>query len=93
MTYTVLVSGFLKVCMAVLAACALACLVRTIIGPRISDRLVAVNMTGTQIICMIAVFCVISGETGFIDIALIYAMLSFVSVVVLTGTIGRQREK
>ena len=93
MTYELLVSGFLKICMGVLAACVFACLVRTIIGPRTSDRLVAVNMAGTQIICMIAVFCVITGETGFIDIALIYAMISFVSVVVLTRIIGRRKEK
>lgn len=93
MTYETLVKIFLQGCTAVLAVCVLACLVRAIIGPRSSDRLVAVNMAGTQILCMIAMLCVITGETGFIDIGILYAMLSFVSVVVLTKVIGRRQEK
>jgi len=93
MTYDALVKVFLQGCTAVLAACVLACLIRTILGPRASDRLVAVNMAGTQIICLISMLCVITGETGFIDIGIIYAMMSFISVVVLTKVIGRRQEK
>ena len=47
----------------ILGALMIACLVRAILGPRIADRLVSINMTGT--------------------IAIIYAMLSFLAVVVL----------
>ena len=93
MTYDVLVSAFLKVCGAILAACALACLVRAVIGPRTADRLVAANMIGTLVMGLIASVCVISGEHGFIDIAVIYAMISFVAVVVLAKIIGRGHEK
>ena len=62
---------------------ALVCLVRCILGPRISDRVMAVNMIGTLTIIMVVVFVVHLGEAYLADIALIYAMISFLSVVVL----------
>ena len=46
---------FLIICMIVLAICMIACLIRAIIGPRISDRIVAINMIGTMTIIMITI--------------------------------------
>ena len=69
--------------MTVLVALALVCLVRCIMGPRISDRVMAVNMIGTLTIIMVVVFTVYLKEAYLADIALIYAMISFLSVVVL----------
>ena len=77
--YDVLTIGSL----AVLVLLALVCLVRCILGPRISDRVMAVNMIGTLTIIMVVVFVVHLGEAYLADIALIYAMISFLSVVVL----------
>ena len=77
--YDVLTIGSL----AVLVLLALVCLVRCILGPRISDRVMAVNMIGTLTIIMVVVFVVNLGEAYLADIALIYAMISFLSVVVL----------
>ena len=68
----------------VLAVMLLLCLVRAMIGPRIADRLVAVNMMGTMIMCIIVILGVIMEEGYLADIALIYAMISFLAVVVLT---------
>ena len=59
------------------------CLIRAVIGPRIADRLVAVNMITTMVTVMIAVFAVLMGESYLVDICLIYAMISFLAVVVL----------
>lgn len=61
----------------------IACLVRAILGPRIADRLVSINMTGTIAIMMIAILTVMLDEGYLLDIAIIYAMLSFLAVVVL----------
>ena len=77
--YDVLTIGSL----AVLVLLALVCLVRCILGPRISDRVMAVNMIGTLTIIMVVVFVVHLGEASLADIALMYAMISFLSVVVL----------
>ena len=76
--------GFLVVCMCILAVCILACLVRAIIGPRIADRIVAINMIGTMTIIIITIVAVLLHEEYLVDVAILYAMLSFLAVVVLT---------
>ena len=68
----------------VLAIMLLLCLIRAIIGPRIADRLVAVNMTGTMVMVIIATLAVVLNEGYLVDICLIYALISFLAVVVLT---------
>jgi len=68
----------------ILAIMLLLCLIRAVIGPRIADRLVSVNMMGTMIMCMIVILGVVMNEGYLADIALIYAMISFLAVVVLT---------
>ena len=73
----------IETCYDVLTIGSLAVLVRCILGPRISDRVMAVNMIGTLTIIMVVVFVVHLGEAYLADIALIYAMISFLSVVVL----------
>ena len=59
------------------------CLLRAIRGPRIADRVVGINMIGTIIIMMIAMLSLMLEEGYLVDIAIIYAMLSFLAVVVL----------
>lgn len=68
----------------VLALLLILCLVRAIVGPRIADRLVAVNMMGTMVMVIISILAVIMQEGYLLDICLIYAMISFLAVVVLT---------
>ena len=70
--------------LSVLALMLVLCLVRAVIGPRIADRLVAVNMMGTMVMASIALLAVLKNEGYLVDICLIYAMISFLAVVVLT---------
>lgn len=77
-----------------LTALSLLALVRCIRGPRISDRVLAVNMIGTLTLVMVAVLTVLLGEGYLADIALLYAMVSFLSVIVLCKVYtGIYREK
>lgn len=78
--YSALFYGVLSV----LAVMLVLCLVRAVIGPRIADRLVAVNMMGTMVMVGIAILAVIKDQGYLVDICLIYAMISFLAVVVLT---------
>lgn len=68
----------------ILAVLFFACLIRAVIGPRMADRLVAVNMMGTMVIVAIATLTVLLQEGYLADICLIYAMISFLSVIILT---------
>ena len=72
------------VILVILALMLLLCLIRAIKGPRIADRLVAVNMMGTMVMVIISILAVIKNEGYLVDICLIYAMISFLAVVVLT---------
>ena len=67
----------------VLAVMLFACLIRAVRGPRIADRIVAGNMMGTMVMVMIAVMALMLGESYLVDICLIYAMISFLAVIVL----------
>ncbi len=60
-----------------------ACLFRAVKGPSTADRLISVNMTGTVIIAMILILTIMLEEGYLADIALIYALLSFLAVMVL----------
>ena len=69
------------VCIALLIV---ACLIRSVLGPRVTDRIVAVNSIGTMTIVIIAILSVLLEESYLLDVCLIYAMISFVAVIVLT---------
>lgn len=60
------------------------CLIRAIIGPAIADRIVAINMIGTMTIMIIAILAIYMKEGYLLDVSIIYAMISFLAVVVLT---------
>ena len=68
----------------ILAIMLLLCLLRAILGPTIADRLVAVNMMGRMVMVIIPILALLMGEGYLVDICLIYAMISFLAVVVLT---------
>lgn len=77
--YRILLTGALIV----LALLIIFSIIRSVLGPGISDRIIAVNMTGTMIIMVIAILAVFLNENYLVDVCLIYAMISFLGVVVL----------
>lgn len=85
---------FLLAVVIVLAILVFFCFIRALKGPTIADRIVSVNMIGTLVIIIIAVLTVMMKEDWLADIAAIYAIISFLAVVVLTKIyIGVYREK
>lgn len=68
----------------VLAVMVLMCLIRAVKGPRIADRIVAINMMGTMTMVIIAILAVKMNEGYLVDICIIYAMISFLAVTLLT---------
>lgn len=59
-------------------------LIRAVRGPSVADRIVAINMINTMVTVIIAIMAVILQEGYLMDICLIYAMIGFLAVVVLT---------
>ncbi|MHC1786847.1 MAG: monovalent cation/H+ antiporter complex subunit F [Christensenellales bacterium] len=75
--------GLYVFALAVLMVYAILCFIRAVKGPSVADRIVAINMIGTQVIIMIGLVGLLIGEGYLTDVALIYAMISFLAVVVL----------
>ena len=59
-------------------------LIRAIIGPRFTDRVVAINVICAKAIIIIGLFSYLLSDSGLLDIAIVYSMISFVAVVVLS---------
>ncbi|MGN0465895.1 MAG: monovalent cation/H+ antiporter complex subunit F [Lachnospiraceae bacterium] len=73
------------------------CFIRAVIGPKIADRIVAINMIGTMTIIIIAILAIYMEESYLLDVCLIYAMISFLAVIVLTkvymGVYNEKKQK
>lgn len=70
-------------------------LLRAVLGPSVADRIVAVNTIGTMVMVIIAILAFLLHEGYLVDICLIYAMVSFLAVIVLTKVylgVYRQRK-
>lgn len=82
------------ICFLLLAVFIILSIIRSVRGPRIADRVIAVNMVGTMTIIIIAILSVYLDENYLVDVSLIYAMISFLAVIVLCKVyIGVYREK
>ena len=85
----VLAAGALYVYLLILAT-----LVRAVLGPRFTDRIVAVNVISTLVIAELMLLSVWMREEFLVDIALVFALLSFLAVVVAARLVAeRQRHR
>ena len=83
-TYISVSTNFFSVVLIILAFMLIMVLIRAIEGPTVADRVVAINMMGTMVMVMIAILSMLLREGYLMDICLIYAMISFLAVVVIT---------
>ena len=74
----------LYIAMGVLGVCLFVCLFRAFRGPTPADRVIAVNMIGTMVVILICILTLRLGEGYLTDVAMIYTLLSFLAVVMLT---------
>ncbi|PSP33682.1 cation:proton antiporter [Halobacteriales archaeon QH_10_67_22] len=50
---------------------------RIVRGPTVPDRVIAINVVGSNVVIVIALLAAAIGEPGALDIALVYALLNF----------------
>ena len=50
---------------------------QVIVGPTTADRVVGVNVVGTASVVVIALLAAAYREPGYLDVALVYALLNF----------------
>jgi len=56
-------------------------LVRAFKGPTLYDRILAVNNFGTKTVLLLAIIDFIAGRPDFLDIAIVYALINFISII------------
>ncbi len=71
---------YVAILVAILVVMMLA-LTRALMGPTLYDRILAINMFGTKTVLLIAVLGMLAGRFDFIDIALVYALINFISII------------
>jgi multicomponent Na+:H+ antiporter subunit F len=72
-------------CLTVLMALAT---VRLVLGPTAPDRAIALDTVNTLVIASMILFGVIFQEIIFVDVAIVYGLLSFVSTLYIAKYIG-----
>lgn len=66
-----------------LLLCCGLCLYRIAHGPTASDRVVAIDIIGTVVVGFVAIIMAVSGEEYLLDVALVWALVSWVGTLAL----------
>ena len=74
---------------AVLLSSIIAILSRLVIGPTIWDRLLAYNSATNRIVALLAIAAAIFKQSLYLGVAVVYAALSFLGVVILARFMER----
>ncbi len=89
-----------SVILIILAALIVAALFKAVIGPRFTDRIIAVNCISTMVIVFILILSFYIKAEYLVDVAIIYALLGFTANLILTRillhkdqTPGKKRHK
>ncbi|MBB5483727.1 multicomponent Na+:H+ antiporter subunit F [Paraburkholderia sp. WSM4180] len=63
--------------------------IRLVIGKTLVDRIVAIDMLTVVSLSLIALYAQVSGRFVYIDVALVYALLSFLAVLAIARFLER----
>jgi multicomponent Na+:H+ antiporter subunit F len=73
-----------------LTVAALLAFVRVVRGPTLPDRVVAIDLIGVLIVCVIVVEAAATGNQSFLDVAIVIALISFVGTVAYARYVERE---
>ena len=77
------IHGMLLFALGLLGVLILLALLYAVLGKRFTDKIVAANMIGTLGVNMIVILAIFLGADYILDISLVFALLSFLMVIVL----------
>ncbi|WP_238325728.1 monovalent cation/H+ antiporter complex subunit F [Paraburkholderia sprentiae] len=63
--------------------------IRLVLGKSVVDRIVAIDMLTVISLSLIALYAQVSGRFVYIDVALVYALLSFLAVLAVARFLER----
>jgi multicomponent Na+:H+ antiporter subunit F len=59
-------------------------LFRSLKGPSVYDRILAINSFGTLTVVLISIHGFMTGRPEFLDLALVYALINFIGTIAVT---------
>ena len=71
------------VCCAIVLAAVFLATIRAMLGPTVADRIVAVDALTTITVALMVLLGVFYNREIFLDVALVYAILAFMGVVIV----------
>lgn len=75
----------------VLALAAALTFVRLAKGPTLPDRVIAIDLIGVLLVCILVVVAGLTAQQAFLDVAMVVALISFVGTVAYARYIERDR--
>ena len=75
---------------ALLAVAALLTFIRVVIGPTLPDRVIAIDLIGVLMVCLLVVTAAATAQQAFLDVAMVVATISFVGTVAYARYIERR---
>jgi multicomponent Na+:H+ antiporter subunit F len=82
-------STFLQLAALLIAGSVLLCVVRLALGKTLVDRVAAIDMLTIVSISMIALYAHVADRFIYVDVALVYGVLSFLAVVAMARYLER----
>ena len=67
--------------------------IKAVKGPKLWDRLLAMNLITVKGILLILVYATLRDATGLIDVALIYALFGFIATIFIALFISEHKER
>jgi multicomponent Na+:H+ antiporter subunit F len=80
-----------SIALTMLALAAALAFVRLAKGPTLPDRVIAIDLIGVLMVCILVVMAGIESQQAFLDVAMVVALISFVGTVAYAWFIERER--
>ena len=77
------------VALGMLAIAAALTFIRLFIGPTLPDRVIAIDLIGVLMVCVLVVTASATAQQAFLDVAMVIALISFVGTVAYAHYIER----
>jgi multicomponent Na+:H+ antiporter subunit F len=65
--------------------------IRLVKGPTLPDRVIAIDLIGVLLVCLLVVVAGVTAQQAFLDVAMVVALVSFVGTVAYARYIERGR--
>lgn len=81
----------LGITLTMLAVAAGMTFIRLLKGPTLPDRVIAIDLIGVLLVCLLVVTAAATAQQAFLDVAMVVALISFVGTVAYSTYIERSR--